>query len=208
LDVHPPHEPIHSWRDFFVHLFTITVGLLIALGLENAADDLHHRHIVREARENIHREIVQNEQAVKEDLASLDTNEGKMKSNLAALRAVEKDPTKTKYHLSYNFQWSSFNQSAWLSARDSGALTFMPTDEVQHYADVYDDQQLVTQQATIDFTFESDVAAPFLMEEDGSLTKEEIRGVMRDTALTYSKLNILHQLVEQLGQQYGQALKK
>jgi hypothetical protein len=31
LDIHPPHEAAHSWRDFFIHIATICVGLLIAI---------------------------------------------------------------------------------------------------------------------------------------------------------------------------------
>jgi hypothetical protein len=34
LDVHAPHETVHSWRDSITHIATITIGLLIALGLE------------------------------------------------------------------------------------------------------------------------------------------------------------------------------
>ena len=34
LDVHAPEHGIHGMRDFFVHLLTITAGLLIALALE------------------------------------------------------------------------------------------------------------------------------------------------------------------------------
>jgi hypothetical protein len=34
IDIHPPHQAAHSWRDIFVHLATITVGLFIALSLE------------------------------------------------------------------------------------------------------------------------------------------------------------------------------
>ena len=26
LDVHPPHSPTHTWKDFFIHIATITVG--------------------------------------------------------------------------------------------------------------------------------------------------------------------------------------
>ena len=33
-----PHEKIHGFKDFLVHLFTITIGLLIALGLEGCAE--------------------------------------------------------------------------------------------------------------------------------------------------------------------------
>jgi hypothetical protein len=31
IDIHPPHESAHSWRDISIHLATITVGLFIAL---------------------------------------------------------------------------------------------------------------------------------------------------------------------------------
>ena len=31
LDVHPPHEAAHTWKDFFIHIATICVGLLIAV---------------------------------------------------------------------------------------------------------------------------------------------------------------------------------
>jgi len=34
LDVHPPHTSTHTWRDFFIHIATICIGLLIAVDLE------------------------------------------------------------------------------------------------------------------------------------------------------------------------------
>lgn len=44
LDVHPPHSTTHTWRDFFIHIATIAVGLLIALGLEQTVEALHRHH--------------------------------------------------------------------------------------------------------------------------------------------------------------------
>ena len=44
LDVHPPHAPTHTWRDFFIHIATIVIGLLIAVGLEQTVEYVHHRH--------------------------------------------------------------------------------------------------------------------------------------------------------------------
>ena len=38
LDVHPPHEKMHGFKDFLLHLLTITIGLLIALGLEGCVE--------------------------------------------------------------------------------------------------------------------------------------------------------------------------
>jgi len=44
LDVHPPHSPTHTWKDFFIHVGTICVGLLIAVGLEQTVEYFHRQH--------------------------------------------------------------------------------------------------------------------------------------------------------------------
>jgi len=31
IDVHPPHEPVHTWKSFLIHIATIVVGLFIAV---------------------------------------------------------------------------------------------------------------------------------------------------------------------------------
>jgi hypothetical protein len=58
LDVHPPHEAAHTWRDFLIHIATIVVGLLIAIGLEQTVEFFHHRHQLEKAcgelRDDIH----------------------------------------------------------------------------------------------------------------------------------------------------------
>ncbi len=38
LDVHPPEHTPHTWRDFFLHIATIVIGLLIAIGLEQSVE--------------------------------------------------------------------------------------------------------------------------------------------------------------------------
>jgi hypothetical protein len=61
IDVHPPHVPIRGWREFFLHLATITIGLLIALSLEGLVEWQHHRHLVHEAQASLYTEIKSNE---------------------------------------------------------------------------------------------------------------------------------------------------
>ncbi len=55
LDVHAPHESIHTWKSFYIHIATIVVGLLIAVALEQTVEAIHHRHergkLIREMRE-------------------------------------------------------------------------------------------------------------------------------------------------------------
>lgn len=44
LEVHAPHEVIHGWKSFLTHIAAIVVGLLIAVGLEQTVELIHHRH--------------------------------------------------------------------------------------------------------------------------------------------------------------------
>jgi hypothetical protein len=56
LDVHPPHHAASTWRDFFVHIATIVLGLLIAVGLEQTVEAIHHRHQRHQLQEDLHEE--------------------------------------------------------------------------------------------------------------------------------------------------------
>jgi hypothetical protein len=60
LDVHPPHEPINTWKGFALHIATIVIGLFIAVTLEQTVEYIHHRHEVREAREALAAEHEEN----------------------------------------------------------------------------------------------------------------------------------------------------
>jgi len=42
LEPHAPHEPIHTWTSFAIHIAAIAVGLLLALALEQSAEAIHH----------------------------------------------------------------------------------------------------------------------------------------------------------------------
>ncbi len=44
LDVHPARHAATTWREFFIHIATIVIGLLIAISLEQTLEFVHHRH--------------------------------------------------------------------------------------------------------------------------------------------------------------------
>jgi len=70
LDVHPPHHPTHTWRDFFLHNATIVIGLLIAIGLEQTVELIHHSHQRHELEENLHIDNELNRDWANQDLDS------------------------------------------------------------------------------------------------------------------------------------------
>ncbi|GAC1658791.1 MAG: hypothetical protein NVS9B15_20750 [Acidobacteriaceae bacterium] len=70
LDVHPPHAPTHTWKDFFIHIATICVGLLIAVGLEQTVAAFHHASERRELMEEMRQEAERNIAVLRTDLDS------------------------------------------------------------------------------------------------------------------------------------------
>jgi len=42
LEPHAPHKPVHTVREFLVHMAAIALGLLLALGLEQSVVAVHH----------------------------------------------------------------------------------------------------------------------------------------------------------------------
>jgi len=53
LDVHAPHEAVHSWKSFFIHIATIVVGLFIAVAIEQTVEAIHHRSESRDLQEQM-----------------------------------------------------------------------------------------------------------------------------------------------------------
>jgi hypothetical protein len=72
MEVHPPHAPLHTWKDFWIHLGTITIGLLIAISLEQSVEGLHHLHQRHQLEEDLDHEARTNQQYVALDSALLD----------------------------------------------------------------------------------------------------------------------------------------
>jgi hypothetical protein len=56
LDIHDAHHAASTWRDFFIHIATIVLGLMIAVSLEQAVEYFHHRHERRQLEEDLRAE--------------------------------------------------------------------------------------------------------------------------------------------------------
>jgi hypothetical protein len=57
IDVHAPHKSDHTWTDFLIHIATITVGLFIAIGLEQTVEHFHHLHQRHQLEDNLRDEL-------------------------------------------------------------------------------------------------------------------------------------------------------
>lgn len=78
MEVHPPEHAIHNWRDFFIHIGTITIGLLIAIGLEQTVEFVHHRHQRHTAERNLEREFTENRSILQENERQLAISQSRL----------------------------------------------------------------------------------------------------------------------------------
>jgi hypothetical protein len=149
LDVHAPHERIHGLKDFTVHLLTITVGLLIAVGIEGLVA-LHREHtLVREAREMLREEIEYNGRQMKDAEAKARLQQDAIAKDIATLQTIltnPKDKAAQTANINADFQIVGLRDTAWKTAQGTGALSYMPYVEAQRYSDLYGDQKSFEEQ--------------------------------------------------------------
>jgi hypothetical protein len=207
LDVHPPHVAAHGWRDFFVHLFTITVGLLIALSLEGCVEWRHHRQLVREAKESLHEEIKANSVSVSEALTALHKQQDSLKRDVEVLNYIvtnKKAPSNSSMEIGYSIH--SLRDVSWRTAQATTALSLMSYKEAQEYADIYSTQEklnAVDQQAARDTILS---LAPMAGGNDTDPTGGEAVEVRSRIQTLQGQLMLVDSLLKGLDQQYKEFL--
>ena len=148
MDVHAPHEPVHTWRDFALHLVVVTIGLVIALSLEAFVEHLHQRHLLHTAETNLRIELQDNRTYLAGDEHQLDRTEAELQQDIATLIARKSNPSVAE-PLNFGWVWNGTQDSAWTTARDSGALALMPFDTQQAWSVIYGQQGAVNEQAAV-----------------------------------------------------------
>jgi len=209
LDVHAPHEPILGWKEFFVHLFTITVGLLIALGLEGVVEWQHHRHLVHEAEASLHDEIRHNSDALQQTLKELHKDQDDLKHDVAVLKQVIQTGKMPQHdHMNVNFHIHGFDSVAWKTAQATGASAYMPYAIAHEYTEIYTTQDELAdaeKQAARD-TIVS--LAPFLnlSDKDPDPTKEQAAALKDKIELVQGQLLLVDSLMQSLDKSYQKFL--
>jgi hypothetical protein len=136
LDVHPPHAPTHTWRDFLTHIATIVCGLLIAVGLEQSVEAIHHAHQRRELREALHRDTEINTTWAKENVDHLDLLRHWAIDRLGELERAGPTGILKMHRMPQNIIWVP-NTGVWLSAKQNGEVSLLTASEQNWYEDTY-----------------------------------------------------------------------
>jgi uncharacterized protein YigA (DUF484 family) len=153
LDVHPAHHAANSWKEFFVHIATIVLGLLIAVSLEQTVEYFHHQHEVADTREALRRERQSNIARFAVEADDLARAIPIFKEDLAVFAYLKAHPGAPPDHwpgtLGGQVITTIYLDSAWKSAEQSNVLEYVPQAEVQsndrlyHYLGILNDMESV-----------------------------------------------------------------
>ena len=137
MEVHAPERPVESVRDILIHLAVVTVGILIALGLEQTVEWYHNRKLAAEARENILNEIRDNKKELDKQIALLPGFRSAAIEALDFITDIQQKGKSDIQRLHLNLYEAELHSTGWATAEAVGALALMPYQEVNKYATAY-----------------------------------------------------------------------
>jgi hypothetical protein len=157
LDVHPAHHAANSWRDFFIHIATIVLGLCIAVGLEQTVELLHQRHQLHQLQQDLREEGLNNQAGRDALLRYLDLTESIALDRLSAVNARREGHLKQMPAMPPGYAASLAklpgnpqmlpSKAAWATAEQSQLLELLPREDADVYNQLYRQLDLVLQYA-------------------------------------------------------------
>ncbi len=147
LDVHPPHHAANTWRDFFIHIATIVVGLLIAVGIEQTVEYFHHRSLAREGREQLNHERDADARSNELNIFTTERHETDLKRDLAILHAVRAhQPLPSQPFILRRFRFV-YPEDTWLRLHQNGTAAYMDGQDLRAAAYRYFNQDSFSSRA-------------------------------------------------------------
>jgi hypothetical protein len=129
LDVHAPHETVHSWKDFFIHIATICIGLLIAIGLEQTVEWVHHRHQLHQLEADLHTEGIRNLHVALDNIRNSELRRNTDAARQHRVPVTLPSPQDVKY--------VKPAYAVWAVAQQSGTSALLPREDAQRYVRLY-----------------------------------------------------------------------
>jgi hypothetical protein len=139
LDVHPAHHAASTWRDFFIHIITIVIGLLIAVALEQTVELIHHREQRHQLQEDLHNEAEQNLQVIDRDLKMQNLEpwfDQAMRDASASFSHQDKiritlppAPCLPGSVGTAEFRYFAPSQAVWATAKEGGLVPLLPVEQ-------------------------------------------------------------------------------
>jgi len=129
LEIEGPQSPIHSFRDFGIHIATVTIGILIALGLESLLEAHRNHVLVEHARQDFRTEFRNNRAALIKDLKAAEATKAELLGLIQYGQSRLAGKTATLPQLSSVRSFTQVHSTAWETATATQAVIHLPFQE-------------------------------------------------------------------------------
>ena len=137
MEIHAPHGPVDSLKEFSIHILIVTIGILIALGLEGIRETIHEHHQITEIRDLAHRELRANKDKIPQQREAFARSKASINQLISALPQLQGDPRRISATIdAIDPAFYFFTSSSWETALSTGVLGHMSTEDVDRFAAV------------------------------------------------------------------------
>jgi hypothetical protein len=212
MHLHPPTERIDSIKQFLLHLVMIVLGIVIALGLEQWRESLHHKSIAERALNEITQEMGKNQALIRKNLPTFEKVTKQVEDMLVAQKAAIKayesktGPVPEPKDEDGDVGMLGLQSTAWSMANINQALSYMPHETAVKLSRIYNAQIMITGMHSNSFQMLSGVMAlgDFPVNAPLPEMKEQLKALNQAKTLFKSQLNNY----KLLDQQYAEFLGK
>jgi len=192
LNIRAPSQVIGSWRDFFIHIATIVVSLLIAVGLEQGAEALHGWNELRETRRALAVERVNNQARLAEDETNWFAGYANLINDLLVLDYIKQHPGVKQTELPGDLRWVQqpfhWEHAVWDTALGRGVVRRMSIAEANERQKFYSLMSDMNGQSFEDWNAFNDAAAFNVQYDDATrLSAAELAEVTRRAQYALAK---------------------
>jgi hypothetical protein len=155
MDIHPPEGPTRSFKDFAIHILIVTIGILIALGLEGIRESVHEHNLLVETRKTFSKELGEDRKKLTEETVNVREMSAQVDGVLRDYPELVKSPDQLQKRIDdVHPAGYVFRGTAWGAASSSGILAYMNTEEANRFADaqfVIEGYQPLSRQMILDW---------------------------------------------------------
>ena len=142
MEFHIPDHPVMTWKQFFVHMAIVVLGIIVALSLEQTLEYLHHEHQRKTLQAQLQQEMRHNDP----DLRDL-YNKLSVRREWAAERSRTIETALAEHHSISSLQLPPYvappnrsflpNGSVWQQGHETGTVALLPDQESEAYSMLY-----------------------------------------------------------------------
>ena len=138
MEIHAPMGKVKSLREFAIHILIVTIGILIAFGLEGARESWREHVAVNELRESLRAELTDDQSQLANDLRQVRQCNAQLDKIIAEMPGLAKRPEELNRRVGeLRPGFFNFTTTAWESSLSSNTLSFMERKERDRWVSAY-----------------------------------------------------------------------